>query len=92
MNKILVIVSACVLLAACASPNPLAGSNYIAGQTPPAGFWWGLWNGITIWFSFIGKLFGANVALYEVRNNGGWYDFGFILGLISPIYGSHWTK
>jgi hypothetical protein len=26
------------------------------------------------------SLFSENVNMYEVHNNGGWYDFGFVLG------------
>lgn len=46
----------------------------------PAGFWRGLWNGITAGFSFISSLFNDNIAVYNMNNNGGWYDFGFVLG------------
>lgn len=49
------------------------------------GFWNGLWHGLISWFSLIGKLFNFNVAVYAVNNNGGWYDFGFILGAGSTL-------
>jgi hypothetical protein len=58
------------------------------GDVVPAGFWWGLWNGLTFFFAAIGKLFGANVALYEVHNNGGWYDFGYFVGICMALGGS----
>lgn len=45
------------------------------------GFWGGLWHGIIALFSFIGSLFYDDIAVYAVNNNGGWYDFGFILGV-----------
>lgn len=45
-----------------------------------AGFWMGTWNGMTIFFSFIGSLFSDNIAIYAVNNNGAWYDFGFVGG------------
>jgi hypothetical protein len=45
------------------------------------GFWGGLWHGIIAFFSFIGSLFYDDIAVYAVNNNGGWYDFGFILGV-----------
>ncbi|WKK65660.1 hypothetical protein [Lutimonas zeaxanthinifaciens] len=44
------------------------------------GFFGGLWHGIIAPFSFVASLFLDNVALYAVNNNGGWYDFGFVLG------------
>lgn len=46
-----------------------------------AGFWSGLWHGAIIFFSFIGSLFSDDIAIYAVNNTGGWYDFGFFLGL-----------
>ena len=52
----------------------------------PAGFFNGLWHGIIAPFSFIVSLFTSKVNVYEVINNGGWYNFGFIIGL-SIIFG-----
>ena len=45
------------------------------------GFWGGLWHGIVIPFTWIGSLFSENIAIYAINNNGGWYDFGFVLGV-----------
>lgn len=52
----------------------------------PAGFWMGLWHGFISFFTFIISLFSDSVDVYEVNNNGNWYNFGFILG-ISMFYG-----
>lgn len=52
----------------------------------PAGFFMGLWHGFISFFTFIISIFNDNVGIYEVNNNGGWYNFGFILG-ISIFYG-----
>ena len=46
----------------------------------PYGFFGGLWHGIIAPFSFLGSLFVDEIAMYAVNNNGGWYDFGFVLG------------
>ena len=46
----------------------------------PYGFWSGLWHGFIAPFSFFVSLFKDDVALYALNNNGGWYDFGFVLG------------
>ncbi len=46
----------------------------------PFGFWGGLWHGIIAPFTFLVSLFSDSVAMYAVNNNGGWYDFGFVLG------------
>jgi len=46
----------------------------------PYGFWSGLWHGIISPISFIASLFSNDIAMYGINNNGGWYDFGFVLG------------
>ena len=45
------------------------------------GFWGGLWHGIIAPFSFFGSLIWDDISMYAVNNNGGWYDFGFVLGV-----------
>ncbi|MDJ1370908.1 hypothetical protein [Gulosibacter molinativorax] len=54
--------------------------------TEVAGFWPGLWHGLIAPITFIVSLFNSNVSIYEVHNNGGWYDFGFLFGL-SIVFG-----
>jgi hypothetical protein len=51
-----------------------------------AGFWLGVWHGIIAPVTFVISLFTRSVEMYEVHNNGGWYNFGFLLG-ISIILG-----
>ncbi len=72
-------------LAGCApGPNKLAGSVDQAGIV--AGFWLGLWQGIITPVTFVISLFSDKVHMYEVHNNGGWYNAGFLLGM-SIIFG-----
>jgi hypothetical protein len=58
-----------------------------ARQVPDAvepgapGFFHGLFHGWIILFSFVGSLFSDSISIYSVPNNGGWYDFGFALGV-----------
>ena len=61
----------------------LAGSNskFKLPGAKPAGFLGGLWHGLIIPFSFVVSLIVSGVSIYETRNNGRWYEFGFILGL-----------
>ena len=47
-------------------------------MSAPAGFWRGLWHGFCAPFSFIGIMFGMDIGIYEVYNNGNWYNFGFL--------------
>ncbi len=62
---------------AVAGPN----SRYSLPGAAPAGFWAGLWHGIISPITFIVSLFDGDVAIYEVNNKGGWYDFGFLIGV-----------
>jgi hypothetical protein len=44
-------------------------------------FFWGLLHGIFAVPSFILSLFSDNVAIYQTPNSGGWYNFGFLIGV-----------
>lgn len=71
--------AAALFLVGCAAgPNVLAHSAGAGGRI--AGFWLGLWHGFICPVAFIISLFSDKVHLYEVHNNGGWYNFGFVLG------------
>lgn len=63
-----------ILFVGCGNSNPLEGTsgNY--------GFFSGFWDGFTVLFAFIGKMFGADWNIYEVTNNGNWYNLGFLIG------------
>jgi hypothetical protein len=45
------------------------------------GFLKGLLHGFILLFSFIGSLF-TDYEIYAAPNNGGWYNFGFLLGVM----------
>jgi hypothetical protein len=80
----LLVLASGLALAACApGANDVAG----AGGQGLAGFWLGLWHGIIAPVTFIISLFNDHVNLYEVHNNGNWYNFGFVFGL-SIVFGS----
>ena len=67
------------ILAACLpGENPAQDVPSDYGST--AGFLKGLWHGIIAPVTFIISLFTENINMYEVHNNGGWYDFGFVIG------------
>ena len=74
---ILLLIGVMAILTNCA--------NYVDYQITEVaktyGFWGGLWHGFIILFSFIGSLFSDNIVVYAVNNNGGWYDFGYFLGI-----------
>ncbi len=72
-------ISGCV-----AGPNEFVNSPDMEGEI--AGFWKGLWHGAISPITFIISLFSDSVYVYEVHNNGNWYNFGFLLGA-SIIFG-----
>jgi hypothetical protein len=89
MKNILLVVSMAlilVILAGCAAgPNGLADSADEQGKI--AGFWQGLWHGIIAPVTFVISLFSDMITVYEVHNNGGWYNFGFLLGMMTVFGG-----
>jgi hypothetical protein len=74
-----VLVLASVLAACAHQPPPTGGA-------PLPGFLLGLIHGYISLFSLIGSLF-FQVRIYEYPNNGFFYDFGFIVGVLA-FYGS----
>ena len=74
--KLLALIPLMFLLASCA-----AGDIRFTSESP-AGFWFGLWHGVISFISLIIHLFNGSVTVYELNNTGGWYDFGFLLGVI----------
>jgi len=77
----------CLALTCCAPGSntyvgtPRGTQPQAAAEPRPAGFWFGLWHGIITPVTFVISLFSRNTQIYEVHNNGGWYDFGFLLGI-----------
>lgn len=90
MKRALILCVICILvitLAGCApGPNKLVDTGDPEGEI--AGFWLGLWQGIIAPVTFIISLFSDKVDMYEVHNNGEWYNFGFLLGVIIIFGGS----
>jgi len=75
-------VRACALLSflpltACAATQ---ASDAVAPTAP--GFLLGLWHGFIFPVAWIVSLFVGKVAIYAVPNSGGWYDFGYFLGIV----------
>ncbi len=76
-----------VLTACAAGANP--ATDVPSSEGDVAGFWLGLWHGIIMPITFIISLFSlTRVGIYEVHNNGGWYDFGFVIGALVFLGGS----
>src|SRR5215467_9822193 len=67
-------------LAGCA-PNPNPSKGIIREHNSIAGFWLGLWHGFIAPIVFVVALFKSDLNIYEVHNNGAWYNFGYLFGL-----------
>lgn len=76
MVVVLGFTASALLLAGC-----VAAANPASGGSDSAGFWLGLWQGFIAPIAFLVSLFNHNIGIYEVHNNGAWYDFGYIVGL-----------
>ena len=85
-NAVLIVLLVLLLLTGCtAGPNGYRGVPDGEGKT--AGFLLGVWHGCISLITLIISLFDDKVTVYEVHNNGGWYNLGFVLG-IAIAYGS----
>jgi hypothetical protein len=71
-----IFISILVFFSACAKVTDVQACV----TDEPYGFLFGLWHGIIAPLSFFGSLFSDSIAMYAVNNNGGWYDFGFVVG------------
>ena len=69
-------LAALATLSACATQSAAA----VAPGAP--GFLLGLWHGFIFPVSWVLSLFMPEVAVYAVPNDGGWYDFGYFLGIV----------
>jgi hypothetical protein len=75
------------ILAGCA-PGPNPSRKMASEHGEVAGFWLGLWQGfiapfvfVASLFVFVASLFKDDLNVYEVHNNGSWYNFGYLFGL-----------
>ncbi len=87
MRKLVVIIGLFLLLAGCADTVTFAQAANMA----PVGFIHGLWHGLIFGFAWFFSLFVDSISMYAIYNNGGWYDFGFFIG-ISLSFGGTTTK
>src|SRR5947209_6850304 len=76
MKKLIIVLGA-IALTACAATQQ---ADAVAPTAP--GFLLGLWHGFIFPVAWVVSLFTSQVAVYAVPNNGGWYDFGYFLGIV----------
>jgi hypothetical protein len=70
-------LAAALVLTACVATQQ---ADAVAPTAP--GFLLGLWHGFIFPVAWVVSLFTDQVAVYAVPNNGGWYDFGYFLGIV----------
>ena len=75
----LVAAGVLVLTITSCAPGPNVQEGVVQGGEI-AGFWLGLWHGVIAPITFVISLFSDTVNVYEIHNNGNWYNLGFVLG------------
>ena len=85
--RVLVLVTVALTLAACVAKQP-------ASVVDPAapGFLEGVWHGFIFPVAWIVSLFTDDISVYQVPNNGGWYDFGYFIGICFLGVGARSSK
>lgn len=61
-------------------PNPSLDTPAENGRVP--GFGTGLWHGLVALITLFVSFFNPAVQMYEVHNDGSWYNLGFLLGSV----------
>lgn len=79
ITQFLIVAFFMIFLTSCAQHIDVQACVPVTNAT--YGFWGGLWHGMISGFSFIGSLFDNDIVVWSVDNNGGWYAFGFVLGI-----------
>ena len=85
MKNLIGVVLILLLFTGCADVTNVDDCTTL---THTYGFWAGLWHGFICLFTFIISLFSDKVVIYETANTGGWYNFGFIFGVMIIFGGS----
>ena len=76
-----------IILFSLSLVNCAAGDSRYSDEA--AGFWSGLWHGAISLITLVISFFSDTVRIYELNNSGGWYDLGFLLGVLC-IWGTGW--
>lgn len=76
LNRSVAALPLLLALAACAEQVKSA----VAPDAP--GFLLGVWHGFIFPVAWVLSLFMPDVAIYAVPNDGGWYDFGYFVGIV----------
>jgi len=77
----LMLIFVCMSVSGCVPGDGTNSAGHLAG------IFSGIWHGWIAPFSLIYSLFDDKVSIYEVYNNGFWYDLGFYMAIISGFGG-----
>ncbi len=83
----LLVAGLALALSACAATQQ---ADAVVPTAP--GFLLGLWHGFIFPIAWLVSLFVPQVAVYAVPNSGGWYDFGYFLGIVVFGVGARKTQ
>ena len=87
MKRLIILLPLALALAGCVAEQ---GSSAITPAGP--GFLHGVWHGFIFPVAWIMSLFVDDIAVYAVPNNGGWYNFGYFLGICVLGVGARSSK
>ena len=90
MSKWQSVAAPMLLLALGACARQAASAVQHGPDTP--GFLLGVWHGFIFPVAWVLSLFMPDVAIYAVPNNGGWYDFGYFVGIVFLGVGARSTR
>ena len=86
-NRILVLAALALALTACIAKQ---GPGAVNPNGP--GFLEGVLHGFIFPVAWLISLFTDKIAVYAVPNNGGWYDFGYFVGVVFLGVGARSSK
>jgi hypothetical protein len=86
-TRLFVLIAMSLTVAACVAKQSAAAVNPAA-----PGFLEGVWHGFIFPIAWIVSLFTDDISVYQVPNNGGWYDFGYFVGICFLGVGARSSK
>jgi hypothetical protein len=81
-QKLSLILILIVLLTSCVN---VVNIKECLPMEEPSGFWSGTLDGMIMGPSFICSIIWDDIAIYDVNNNGVWYNFGFVGGFFTIL-------
>ena len=86
-TRVFVLTVMALTVAACVAKQ----STSVVNPAAP-GFLEGVWHGFIFPIAWIISLFTDQISVYAVPNNGGWYNFGYFIGICFLGVGARSSK